>query len=125
MDAMTRDILARLRWRQWIAKGTLLGLLAATSAGTWLIAMRADPWQRKWPTLIGPAHGAYVGLGVLTAITLLLTLGKFRHAVPVLIAVGAIVLVFEWVVLGTGLHLLRVPLATALAVWASRVITRS
>jgi len=125
MDAMTRDILARLRWRQWIAKGSLLGLLAATTAGTWLIAMRADPWQRKWPALIGPAHGAYVGLGVLTAVTLLLALGKFRFALPLLIVVGAIVLVFEWIVLGPGLHLVRVPLATALAVWATRVITRS
>ncbi|AVP95800.1 hypothetical protein C7S18_00670 [Ahniella affigens] len=124
MDSVTRDILRRLRWRQWVAKGILLGLLAATSVALLLIATEPATWQQRWPALVGTAYQVYLGIGVLTLISLLVALGRWRHS-PVLIVLAAFVAIgFELLVLGPGPHLLRLPLAAALGYWAARTLLR-
>ena len=122
MDTLARDILARLRWRTFVAKGVLLGLLASASAAIVLLLMQPDVWRMQWPGLAGTRYWAYLGLGALTMGSLLMALGGHRHARRALVAVALAVLGFEALVMGPGPHLLRVPFATLLAFWASGVI---
>ena len=122
MDTVTRDIVSRLRWREWIAKGVLLGLLASATAGLVLLYLRMELWFEHWPMLRGTGWWVYFGLGVLTLISLLLTLARHRHARTGLLVSAALMLMFEAFLLGPGFHLARVPIATALAWWASSVL---
>lgn len=125
MDAMGRDIMRRLPWRKWIAKGVLLGLLASTSVALYLIAAKAELWQQRWPGLVGTAYQVYLGIGGFTLISLLTALARWRHS-PILILLATIVAIaFELSVLGAGPHLLRLPIAGGLGFWAARTLLRS
>ncbi|MBK8284539.1 MAG: hypothetical protein IPK97_06425 [Ahniella sp.] len=122
MDTVTRDILSRLRWREWIAKGVLLGLLGSATAGLLLLFLRMELWFEQWPMLRGTGWWVYLGLGVLTTTSLVLTLVRHRYARPSLLISAALILLFETFLFGVGFHLARVPIATALAWWASSVL---
>lgn len=122
MDTMAREVLARMRWRLWIAKGVVLGLLASASAAIVLLLMQPAAWRMQWPALEGTRYWSYLGLGLLTIMSLLMLLGGHRQGRAVLVAVAVAVMAFEALVLGIGPHLLRVPVATALAWWAGGVI---
>ena len=122
MDTVTRDIFSRLRWREWIAKGVLLGLLASATAGLVLLCMRMELWFEQWPMLRGAGWWVYFGLGLMTTVSLLMTLARHRHARTALLISAALVLMFEAFLLGPGIHMARVPIATALAWWASSVL---
>lgn len=124
MDAMAREVLRRLRWRQWIAKGVLLGLLAATTMALILILTQTALWQQRWPALVGTAFQVYVGIGVATWISLLTALARWRRSPLLIVLVALVALVFEVMVLGLGGHLLRLPVAALLGVWAARTLLR-
>ncbi len=122
MDTVTRDIVRRLPWREWIAKGVLLGLLASATAGLVLFCLKMELWLEQWPMLRGIGWWVYLGLGVLTMVSLLMTLARHRHARATLLVAATLVLMFEVFLLGPGVHMARVPIATALAWWASMVL---
>lgn len=124
MDSVSRDILRRLRWRQWIAKGILLGLLASTSVALFLIATQPAVWQQRWPALVGTAYQVYLGIGAMTLVSLLTALGRWRHGPALIILAALVALAFEWTVLGAGPHLLRLPLAAVLGFWAARTLLK-
>jgi hypothetical protein len=121
MDNPTRVAWRRLPWRQWLAKGTLLGLCAATVLGLAAFATQREAAVLRHP-LLADWWWTYIGLGVCTLLALLAVMSRLRSGIGVLILLSAAVFAFESQVLGWGLHLLRIPLSLMLAIWADRAL---
>lgn len=118
-----REAWRRLPWRRWIARGTLFGLSAAAMLNLIL-------FSRVLPELM-PRHAllpawSWLGLvfGVLNLLALAAALAGWRSARLVLCIAAALSFGFEFVVLGAGPYLLRIPLALAAALWATGALRR-
>jgi hypothetical protein len=124
MQSPAREAWRRLPWTRWLARGTLLGLCAAT-----VLALAIFPNQRETLVirhpLLAQTWWIYMALGAATLLTLLAVLSRLRHAAAAMALLSVIVLVFELLVLGTGPHLLRIPVSLLLVIWADRVLRQS
>lgn len=119
MRAPAREAWRRLPWRRWIAGGILLGLAAASVLGVVALWIR-----REWLLIAHPGLAdtwiLYLGLGGAQLLALVALLARRRHALRAVVLLSALIFAFEALQIGLGLHLLRLPAALLLVLWADR-----
>ena len=111
----------RMPWQKWLARGTLLGLSAATVFGLAVFVTQRSILLQRHPSL-DHWWWAYVGLGACTLTALLAVLSRLRHAVTAVLLLSTAMFLFESQMLGWGLHLARIPTSLLLVIWADRAL---
>lgn len=118
-----REAWRRLPWRRWVARGTLFGLSAATTLSL-LLFIRISPELAPQHALLPAWSWLGLACGVLNLLTLVAALAGWRSARLALCVAAVLSFGFEFVTLGAGLYLLRIPLALAAALWATGALRR-
>ncbi len=101
-----------------------MGLCAAT-----VLALAVFPNQRETLVirhpLLAQTWWLYMALGTSTLLTLLAVLSRLRHAAAAMALLSTMAFVFELLVLGSGAHLVRIPVSLLLVIWADRALRQS
>lgn len=116
-----REAWRRMQWQKWLARGTLLGLCAATVFSLAVFITQRSVLLQRHPSL-DHWWWPYVSLGVCTLMALLAVLSRLRHAVTALLLLSAAMFLLESQMLGWGLHLARIPTSLLLVIWADRAL---
>ncbi len=122
MRPPAREAWRRLAWRRWIARGILLGICAATAFGIAALSIHRESVIIAHPNLAG-AWILYLGLAGASLLALVALLARRRYALRSVILISAPIFAFEAVQIGWGLHLLRIPVALLLVLWADHQLT--
>jgi hypothetical protein len=121
MAQVPREAWRRLPWKRWFGRGTLLGLCAATVFALAVFITQRELLMLRHP-LLADWWWFYVALGACTLLALLAVLSRLQNAIRALVLLSVVVFAFEYLVLGAGLHLLRIPLSLILVIWADRAL---
>ncbi len=103
--------------RPRLLAAALLGLAAANLFGLWLGLARGAELRARFPGL-GQVWWLYVACPAVTLVGLWLIWSWRRAGLWIVLAVAGLVIAIEGWAIGPGAHLVRVPVAAGLLLWA-------